>query len=257
MSDEGIRRSFTREGLEKMTTGVLQTFSDQPQLVIDHPGLAQELLGDVLRSVSAVNLFKAEPLASVTVAVALETLAKHPELLKLDYAKLVAGLAGKVAALVKEKKVTAIQGQDLVKAAVASLAENPPLLLDSQNKFVETVIDVVVNIAGEAKGSLIAGTRLTDVLNQVLGAVAVSGRAALANHPIGKFSDQLAELLQAGLIRAEAELGNRMGLPSLPNVLGQLVVAWAQGEVATVDPNNDNFKRLFAELAKRAQSAKA
>ena len=38
-----------------MTTGVLQTFSDQPQLVIDHPGLAQELLGDVLRSVSAVE----------------------------------------------------------------------------------------------------------------------------------------------------------------------------------------------------------
>jgi hypothetical protein len=34
-------------------------------------------------------------------------------------------------------------------------------------------------------------------------------------------------------------------------------VAWAQGEVATVDPDNDNFKRLVAELAKRAQSAKA
>ena len=108
-------------------------------------------------------MLRAEPLASVTVRGGVGDACKAPELLKFDYAKLVAGLTGKIAALVKEKKVTAIQGQDLVKAAVASLAENPPLLLDSQNKLVETVVDVVVNIAGEAKGSLIAGTTLADV----------------------------------------------------------------------------------------------
>jgi hypothetical protein len=35
MADAGIRQSITREGLEQMLKGVLQTFGEQPQLIID------------------------------------------------------------------------------------------------------------------------------------------------------------------------------------------------------------------------------
>jgi hypothetical protein len=41
-------------------------------------------------------------------------------------------------------------------------------------------------------------------------------------------------------------------LSSLPDLLHNLVLAWARGEIATIDPENDNFRRLFAELSELA-----
>jgi hypothetical protein len=255
MADAGIRKSITREGLEQMLKGVLQTFGEQPQLIIDDPGLARDLLGSILKSVSGINPFNAESLGSVIVAEALGAVSKHPELLKFDYAELVTGLVGKVAVLVKNQKLTGIQGQDLIKAAIASLTENPQFLLDAEDKLVETVIDVVLKVSGNSQGGLIVDGILVDVAKQVIGAITITGKAALKNHPIAAFADTLAELLQAGLIRAQTELGNRITLSTVPVVLGQLVAAWAQGKIGAVDPGNDNFKRLFAEIADRAQGA--
>jgi hypothetical protein len=257
MADSGVRKTFTDDGLERMFRGVLRTFGEQPHLIIDKPGLAQELLGDVLKSISSANLANAESLASVTISSMLGTVSEHPELLKLDYAKLVAGLAGKVANLVKQKQITNVQGQDLVKASLEALSDNPELLLDLQNNLVETVVDVVIDISGGDEEGLIAGATLVDVVRQVLGSLAVSGKATMKNHPLGEFTEKLTKLLQAGLVRAQAELGNRISLRSLPSVLGQMVVAWAQGRIETIDPDNGNFKRLFAELADRAQGANA
>ena len=67
-----------------------------------------------------------------------------------------------------------------------------------------------------------------------------------------ELTTQLEAVLNAGLARAEKELGTRLGLSAIPAVLGDLVAAWAIGNVATIDPDNQNFKRLFDELAERA-----
>jgi hypothetical protein len=226
-------------------------------LIIDHAGLAQELLGGVLKSISAVGLVSSESLASAAVSGALEVISGHPELLRFDYGVLVVGLAGKVATLVKEKKITGTQGQDLLAAAIASLPENPQLLIDAENKLVTTVIDAVTKVSGTDSGALIAGVTLVDVVKQVLAAVAVGGKAALKDIPVKQFAENLTELLAFGLTRAEAELGNRMGLTSLPRVLGQLVVAWEQGKIDHVDPDDDDLKHLFAVLAEGAWAAYA
>jgi hypothetical protein len=120
---------------------------------------------------------------------------------------------------------------------------------------VETVIDVVLKVSGDSQRGLIGGGKFVNVTKQVIGAITMTGKAALKNHPKAAFADKLEELLQAGLIRAQAELGNRITLSTVPAVLGQLVAAWAQGKIGAVDPGNDNFKRLFAEIADRAQGA--
>jgi hypothetical protein len=85
----------------------------------------------------------------------------------------------------------------------------------------------------------------------VLTAMSRSGRAALKNHPQAVLLDQLTSLVQAGLVRAEKELGNRLERSAVPRLLGELVLAWARGEIATIDPDNDNFRRLFGEIAER------
>jgi len=35
-------------------------------------------------------------------------------------------------------------------------------------------------------------------------------------------------------------------------VLGSLVVTWSKGEIADIDPEDENFQILFEELAERA-----
>jgi hypothetical protein len=61
-------------------------------------------------------------------------------------------------------------------------------------------------------------------------------------------------LLQAGLTRADAELGQKMDLPALPDALSSLVATWLRGEIPTVDPSQPQFIDLFAKLAESASS---
>lgn len=106
-----------------------------------------------------------------------------------------------------------------------------------------------MKVADKHKNGLLAGATLVSVVEQVMVAQARSAKAALKNHAAETLVDQLADVLLAGLVRVEAELGNRMSLTAVPLVLGRLIVAWNKGEIATVDPDNDNFRRLFSELA--------
>lgn len=255
MSNEGILKVFTREGLETMTNNVLHTFGEHPDLIIRDPGLAQHLLGGVLSSISKVSVFNVESLATSAVAGALETVSDHPELLKFNYGDMVADLAGKIATLLKDNKITNIQGQNIVRAAIASLAENPKLLIELHKNLAAITIDAVIDIAGKDTGALISAGLKSDTVAGVLNAVAVAGKAALETQSIDEFGERLKQLLYAGMVRAEAELGIRMRLQSLPDVLELLVIAWAQGKIEITDPPNEHFNNIFAALADRVQGA--
>jgi hypothetical protein len=186
---------------------------------------------------------------------ALETVSAHPELLRFDYGGMVADLAGKVAALVKERRVSSLQGQDIVGAATAILAENPQLLLDVQKKLVGVAVEAVVEVAGEDAGVMISGGWMAGAVESVLHALAVSGKAVLEGRSVDAFGEALEGLLRAGLVRAEAELGVRMGLYSLPDVLEGLVKTWARGGIECVDPQDEDFIACFTALADLAEGA--
>ena len=253
MSHEGILGTFTRQGLETMAVNVLHTFGEQPELIVRDPGLARSLLGGILLSVSEVGLFQGESLANAAVEGALETVSDHPELLRFDYGEVVADLARRIAVLVRDRKVTNLQGQDIARAAVASLAENPRLLMDLEKRLVGVAVEAVVEVAGEDAGALISGGWMADAAEGVLHAVAVAGKAALDTRSMEVFGEELRMLLRAGLVRAEAELGVRMGLPSLPDLLEGLVTAWAQGRIESLDPLDEGFIEGFAALAELAE----
>jgi hypothetical protein len=221
-------------------------------LIIDHPGLTRELLEGVLMSLSKVEVLAAEPLASAVVRGALSAISDHPELIKLNYGEFVASLSGKIGILVKERQITGVQGIEVLESVTEALAENPALFLDIEKRLVDWAIDAVVKVAHEGDGFLVAGTRLAEVICAVVGALAKSGKAALKNREAAVLALQLEEVLMAALKRAEKELGNRISLSSLPDLLHNLVLTWARGEIATIDPENDNFRRLFAELSELA-----
>jgi hypothetical protein len=206
-------------------------------------------------SISEVGVFQGESLANAAVEGALETVSDHPELLRFDYGDVVADLAGKIATLVKDKKMTNVQGQDIARAAMASLAENPKLMMDLEKKLAGATIDAVVEVAGEDVGAMISGGWMADTVAGVLHAVTVAGKAALDNRSMDVFEGELKELLRAGMVRAGAEVGVRMGLPSLPDVVERLVMAWAQGKIEVMDPQDEGFIELFAALAEDAEGA--
>jgi hypothetical protein len=164
----------------------------------------------------------------------------------------VAGLAGQVAALVEARGLTRVQGKEIVTVVTVALAENPTLFLELERKLAEGVIQGIVDVAAETQTGLIAGAALVHTVREVLTSLGRSGQAALKNHPQAEIVAELTALVSAGLVRAEKELGNRLDRPAVPAVIGALVVAWARGEIATIDPGNDNFRRLFSELAERA-----
>jgi hypothetical protein len=122
-----------------------------------------------------------------------------------------------------------------------------------EKKLVGVTVDAVVEVAGEDAGVLISGGWTADAVEGVLHAVTVAGKAALEGRSVDAFGEGLKELLRAGLVRAEAELGVRMGLPSLPDVLEGLVTAWAQGRLESVDPQDEGFVDCFTGLAERVE----
>jgi hypothetical protein len=68
----------------------------------------------------------------------------------------------------------------------------------------------------------------------------------------GQLSDKLAEVLKAGLVRGEQELGRSLDRTTLPRVVAGLVGLWLRGQLQVLDPQDPEFKRLFALLAQSA-----
>ncbi|MFQ5787587.1 MAG: hypothetical protein ACE5H1_06350, partial [Thermodesulfobacteriota bacterium] len=99
---------------------------------------------------------------------------------------------------------------------------------------------------------LLAGATLAGVIHQLLGNVAIHGKTMIDGRSIETLLEKLVEVLTAGINRAEKELGTRIDIPSLPKVLSDLVTAWARGDITNIDPEDSNFKKLFAELSERA-----
>ena len=251
LSGQGLR-AFTAAGLEEMLRDTLSRFAQRPELIVEHPGLARELLRGILDEVSDAGGLGAEELARAALSGALAAVSDHPGLLEVNYPQLVADLAGRVAGLVESRGLTRVQGSELLSAVTGALAANPALFLDMERKLVAGVVEGIVDVAGDDRIGLIAGAALVDTVREVLAALSRSGQAALKNHPGAELVAELNALVAAGLTRAEKELGNRLSRPEIPGLLGRLVVAWARGEIGTIDPDNDNFRRLFSELAEQA-----
>jgi len=252
LARKGIRNTFTRQGLENLLRDTLATFARHPELIVEEPGLARELLGDVLESLSRVESFVAEDLATAAVGGALSALADNPSLVKFRYPELVVLFAGKIGSLVKEKKLTRVQGSEVLAVVTSVVGESPEVFLQIERDLANWAVDAVIEVSHGNESGLLAGATLARVLRNVLSALAQSGKAALKSHPTEDLTGHLMSLLNAGLARTEKELGNLIHLPILPVILGDLVVSWARGEIAVVDPEDDNFRRLFSQLAMRA-----
>lgn len=252
VAEPGVRKAFSSAGVEALVKDALGTLAKHPELILDQPGLVRDLLGGVLTELSEIETFAADNLASAAIAGALDTLADHPQLAGLPYPLLVASLTKKVGTLVKDRKLSGVQGADLLDVLTKSLAENPQLFLDVSTALSDSVVDVVVEAAGKSEMGLLAGKNLVDLAQQVLSELARSGKHVAENLPAAELKAQLGAVVAAALARVEQELGTLISSVAIPAVVGKLIAAWARGEVDVTNLDSDDFRELFDNVAASA-----
>jgi len=257
VSSTGLRKSFTSEGIQVLVGDVLVMYGERPELLVRDSELVQKLVGGVLKKVGqagqagTLGTYGAEELAGTAVRGALDAIAANPQLLDFKYPELVVGLAGKVSELVHSKGLSKVQGADLLGAMTQSLAENPGLFLDLERKLAGAVLDAVMRAAEGEQGKLIAGATVVELTQRLLGTFARRGRAVADGTSAASLSQQLTEVLEAGLARAAAELGHRITYSDLAPALAELVAAWLKKEIATLDPEDSKFKAIFAAISEK------
>jgi len=249
VGQQGIRRSFSKEGIEVMISETLGDFAVHSELIIEKPGLLQEITGSVLKNVSGVDRHKAETIATAAVKAALQAISENPALLDTRYAEMISGFSGKVAELVALKTLTVDQAVDIISVGTGAIRCNPILFLEYENKLIETVLNVVLNAAEKDEMNLLYGTALVRVVEGVFGIVARHGRTLIGEGTLDQLAEKLLGILGAGLTLANEELGRNLDMPSLPIVLSELVASVARGEFVTVEPENGTFKKYFAALS--------
>ncbi len=253
VANAGINAVFTKSGLETMAKDVLKTFAEHPELIVDKEGIPQDLLKSILTEFKGLDSFSAEALAIATVSSSLKTISEHPELIKFKYPELIASIAGKTGLLVKAKKISKIQGVDLIGIISTSLAENPKLFNDLGSTITSKIIDLVVSLSKEKNALLISGATLLNLVQNILANIATYGRTIMAdlNNDFTVLIDQFETVLKAGLAEGELQLGKLIGVRSISPVLAELIKAWAKGELTLINLDDNNFKILFKELAEK------
>lgn len=251
MPRASAKRSLA-EGLESVVKPALGVLADHPELLGDKPGVHLELVNAVLKAVSAVDSLDAKTIATAAVSSAPGILANHPELIDSPFGDLIAGFTEQMAKLVVAKSITGVQAADLINAVAESVLRNPALFSQAEVNLAGAVVDAVLEGVKASQTNLLAGAGLVATVRGILEALALRGRDLIENNAFKDVIAQLTGAIGAGLSRAEKELGRRLDLPRLPEVLSGIVAALARGDITVLDPEHPNFKELFVQLAEAA-----
>ncbi len=251
---DGIKLSFSREGLEEIVKNAAGTFAAHPELILDaeNATLARDVVGGILRAVSELSSVDARSIATAATRATLQAIAANPGLVDTRYAKLVADFSGRLAQLVQERTLTGLDASAIAVAVVETLLDNPALFDNARSNLATAVLDAVLKAAADNPTVLLVGQPLVDTVREVIAALARFGRTKTQDAPIAEVTARLAEVLGDALKEVGDELGRRVDLTGVPVVIGGLVGAWARGDFVQIDPNALAFRDLLTRLLAEA-----
>lgn len=245
---DGIKLSFSQEGLEQIISDMAGVFGEHPELIIENPGLPRELVGGILRSVSDLPSLEARAIASAATQGALRAISENPGLMDTRYANLIAGFSGRLAELVNARSITGTDASAIAVAAVETMLGNPAMFDEAKGNLASAVLNAVVKAAAADPLKLLIGRTLVETVRGTLGAVAKHGKLQVDSGSIKDFTDQLEVIVADSLTQAADELGRQIDLRGLPFVVTGLVAAWARGDIPSIDPNSAAFREQFQRL---------
>lgn len=258
VADSGLRRTFSAAGVTRIAQGAAGRLADQPQLLIQDAGLSQAIVGGILKKLAGAPSIGLETLAMAAIDGALTAVSENPALLKRDdgeamiFAEVAADIAGRIAARVRDRSLTEIQGADILDAAIGAIASNAALFTELQSGLANLVIDQVLEAARRDEKNLLTATAVVSLIDSVLQVVAQRGLPLLGDDSAAALAVRINAVVAVGLDTAGQELGRQLDLPAVPLVVAALVDAWARGEAADLDRDDPAFQALFAQLADQA-----
>lgn len=258
VADAGLRKTFSGQGISRIAQEIAGRLAEQPQLLFEDPGLAQELAAQILKKIADSPSLSSEMLATAAIDAALSAVADNPHLLKkgdaqpTTFAQVIAAIAGPVAELVREQTLSGIRGADLLETVIRAVASNPELYTEIQPELARLIVARIVEAAAEDRMNLLTGDAVVALVDTVLTVIAQRGRALLVGGSAAVLADRITVVIKAGLEAAGKELGRQLDRPAVVLVVGLLVEAWARGEVEDVRIDDAGFQLLFSQLADRA-----
>jgi hypothetical protein len=153
---------------------------------------------------------------------------------------------------VAAKSITGLQAADLIAASAEATLRNPALFSRANVNLAGAVVDAVLDAAKASQTNLLTGGRLVATVRGILGALALRGHDLIENNALNDVVARLTSAIAAGLVRAGEEMGRRLSLSFLPEVLAGIVAALAHGDITVFEPEHPKFKELFAQLAETA-----
>jgi hypothetical protein len=248
VSDNTIRKTFTREGLESVVGGALTVLAAHPKLIVKKPGLGFELVSAILKSVADAGSLDAKLLANAAVSSALGELAEHPDLFDTPYGAAVAAFTNALIQHVGES-FTSVQAADLITSTVETMSRNPALFTQNDGKIAGALVDAIIAGAKTSPAQLLNGAALVGASRDILKVFSLRGRDAVTNIPLKDLSAKVATAVAAGLKRAEKETGHRTDRAHLPPLLAGIVAAVLEGDPVVLDADDPTFAELFNRLA--------
>ncbi len=233
MKATGVRKAFGRTALEGYGRAVLRTVAEHPEIVDVDSDLVRSLLTEVLGGMAKARTLGIESLGTAVVAGALRAIEAQPGLIDGDFGSVVGDFAGRVAALVEERRLSGVQAAAILEAGILAIADNPGLRDAAKRAVARSVVEAVVAAAGSDEFGLLAGQALVVTTQRLLRVVAARGRMlfgeATASTAIVK---AIEEVLHEGLSVAADELGRKLDRSMVPELLAALVEARLEGELS-------------------------
>jgi hypothetical protein len=255
-SDAGLEKSLTREGLRDAFRTAAVVLGQHPELLSKQPAERVEMIGAVLRSVSAAGTVDARTLATGALTAVLARIGEQPQLLDTRYAEILSGFAGQMAQRVTSGTLTSAQATDIIDAAAEAVLRNPELFARFEGNLASAIVSGVLRGSQASGLELLGGRLLVNVLGESLRVVALRGRDLVETATEQAFVAKVADTIAAGLTRSHQELGRRLDMTSVPLVLAGLLAAVARSEISTIDPGDPKFQEVFVVLADAATATR-
>lgn len=249
LADNDLKQTFSAKGLEAIVKTAMRTVSENPELLIADHLLPQTVLANVLKKLAGTPDVRIETLATAAVDGTLTAFVENPGLLDTPYAEVIGDLAGRLADRVRTGSTTGLEAQYLIAVITETVAANPDVLANLQNRLTIAIVDKVLDKVSENQNKALAAIALLPVVESVLSVVAMRGENLLSGTSVEELTSNIGDVVNSGLTAAARELGRQLDLPTVPVVVMALIEAWARGEITTVDLESESFNMAFAKLA--------
>ena len=168
IADNGIRQTFNSAGVHTLMQSVFVDFAEQPELLIDHPGLARDVVGSILGALAAADAPRLETVASAGVQAVLSALANNPDLVDTRYPAIVAEVAGSLAVSLEDLRLTRSEAGDILVNVATSVAADPALVGFDQDKLAAKVLAAVFEELAKHRQNLLTSTAIREIAGATL-----------------------------------------------------------------------------------------